>query len=117
MLDHLDAYLERAGHRDQAKAPLFQSSRWRTGLLTGHRISRHDAYTTMIRRRAVTAGIVARIGNHSFRGTGITTFLLNESSLEMAQKMANHSSPRTTKLYDRRNDRIIQDAIERIRIE
>ena len=70
----------------------------------------------MIRRRAVTAGIVARIGNHSFRGTGITTFLLNESSLEMAQKMANHSSPLTTKLYDRRNDRIIQGAIERIRM-
>jgi site-specific recombinase XerD len=116
LLDHLDAYLERAGHRDQAKAPLFQSSRGRSGLLTGHRLSRHDAYT-MIRRRAVTAGIVARIGNHSFRGTGITTFLLNEGSLEMAQEMANHSSPRTTKLYDRRNDRITQDAIERIRIE
>ena len=83
---------------------------------TGQRFSRHDAYL-MIRRRAVTAGIVARIGNHSFRGTGITTFLLNGGSLEMAQEMANHSSPRTTKLYDRRNDRITQDAIERIRIE
>ncbi|WP_373259160.1 tyrosine-type recombinase/integrase [Brevundimonas sp.] len=116
LLDHLDAYLDLAGHRDQAKAPLFQSSRGRSGALTGQRFSRHDAYS-MIRRRAVTAGIVARIGNHSFRGTGITTFLLNEGSLEMAQEMANHSSPRTTKLYDRRNDRITQDAIERIRIE
>jgi hypothetical protein len=31
--------------------------------------------------------------------------------------MANHASPRTTKLYDRRGDKITQDAVERIRIE
>ena len=60
---------------------------------------------------------MAKIGNHSFRGTGITTFLLNDGTLELAQEMANHSSPRTTKLYDRRKDRITQDAIERIRLE
>lgn len=53
----------------------------------------------------------------SFRGTGVTTYLLNEGTLELAQEMANHSSPRTTKLYDRRSDKITQEAIERIRIE
>jgi hypothetical protein len=31
--------------------------------------------------------------------------------------MANHASPRTTKRYDRRADKITQDAVERIRIE
>lgn len=35
------------------------------------------------------------------RGTGITVFLHNGGSLEAAQEMANHSDPRTTKLYDR----------------
>jgi site-specific recombinase XerD len=79
-------------------------------------MSRHDAYA-MVRRRAIAAGVSAKIGNHSFRGTGITTYLLNEGTLELAQEMANHSSPRTTKLYDRRSDRITQEAIERIRIE
>ncbi len=79
-------------------------------------MTRHDAYT-MVRRRAVAGGAVAKIGNHSFRGTGITTYLLNEGTLELAQEMANHSSPRTTKLYDRRPDKITQEAIERIRIE
>lgn len=116
LLDHLDAYLAAAGHRDQPKAPLFRSARGRTGELTEQRLSRYDAYA-MVRRRARTAGVVPKIGNHSFRGTGITTFLLNEGSLEIAQEMANHSSPRTTKLYDRRKDRVTQAAIERIQIE
>lgn len=116
LLDHLDAYLAAAGHRVDAKAPLFRSARGRTGELTDRSMSRHDAYA-MVRRRASAAGLQAKIGNHSFRGTGITTFLLNEGTLELAQEMANHSSPRTTKLYDRRKDKITQDAIERIRIE
>ena len=47
-----------------------------------------------------------KIGNHSFRGTGITTFLFNDGTLKLAQEMANHASPRTTKLYDRRSDEI-----------
>jgi integrase len=116
LLDHLDAYLASAGHRADPTAPLFRSARGRTGDLTDRPMSRHDAYA-MVRRRAAAAGVVAKIGNHSFRGTGITTFLLNDGSLELAQEMANHSSPRTTKLYDRRRDKITQDAIERIRIE
>ena len=40
-----------------------------------------------------------------------------QGTLELAQEMANHASPRTTKLYDRRGDKITQDAVERIRIE
>jgi hypothetical protein len=34
--------------------------------------------------------------------------------LEHAQQMAAHESARTTKLYDRRSDRITLDEIERI---
>ena len=37
--------------------------------------------------------------------------------IEPAQEMANHASHRTTKLCDRRSDKITQDAVERIRIE
>jgi len=115
LLEHLEAYLAALGPQD-AKSPLFRSARGRTGELTAERLSRHDAYA-MVRRRAVRAGVVEKIGNHSFRGTGITTFLLNDGTLELAQEMANHASPRTTKLYDRRGDKITQDAVERIRIE
>ncbi len=55
----------------------------------------------MIRRRAAAAGIMAPIGNHTFRATGITAYLANGGALEHAQSMAAHESPRTTKLYDR----------------
>ena len=62
------------------------------------------------------AGIETRIGNHTFRETGITAYLKNSGKLEVAQQIANHESPRTTKLYDRRKDEISLDEIERIAI-
>jgi integrase len=62
------------------------------------------------------AGIETRIGNHTFRATGITAYLRNSGKLEIAQQIANHESPRTTKLYDRRQDEISLDEIERITI-
>jgi integrase/recombinase XerD len=68
------------------------------------------------RRRAKAAGIETRIGNHTFRATGITAYLKNSDKLEVAQQIANHESPRTTKLYDRRQDEISLDEIERITI-
>ena len=58
----------------------------------------------------------APIGNHSFRATGITAYLLNGGALEHAQTMAAHESPRTTKLYDRTTERLTQDEVERIRL-
>ena len=70
----------------------------------------------MIQRRATAAGIKTKIGNHTFRATGITAYLKNSGKLEVAQHIANHESPRTTKLYDRRLDEISVDEVERIAI-
>jgi hypothetical protein len=39
---------------------------------------------------------------------------LNGGSLEKAQMMAAHESPRTTKLYDRTSDRLSLDEVERV---
>ena len=72
--------------------------------------------TRMIQRRASAAGIRTRMGNHTFRATGITAYLKNNGKLEVAQHIANHESPRTTKLYDRRQDEIALDEVERIAI-
>jgi hypothetical protein len=41
-------------------------------------------------------------------------YLTNGGTLEHAQSMAAHESPRTTKLYDRTKERLTQDEIERI---
>lgn len=68
----------------------------------------------MVRRRAAAAGIRTRINCHSFRATGITTYLKNGGRLEVAQQMAGHESPRTTELYDRRSDAVALDEVERI---
>jgi len=45
----------------------------------------------------------------------ITTYLLNGGTIEKAQQIAAHESPRTTKLYDRTHDEIALDEVERIR--
>lgn len=70
----------------------------------------------MVRRRSLAAGIDTRIGNHTFRATGITAYLRNGGSLENAAIMANHVSTRITQLYDRRQDEISLDEVERIRV-
>jgi hypothetical protein len=40
------------------------------------------------------AGIRTRIGNHTFRATGITAYLTNGGTLEKAALIANHASTR-----------------------
>jgi hypothetical protein len=61
-------------------------------------------------------GIETKIGNHSLRATGVTDYLKSGGTLEKAQAMANHSSPRTTKLYDRRSDEASLDEYEKVGI-
>lgn len=70
----------------------------------------------MVRRRAEAAGIAAPTGCHTFRATGITAYLANGGTLEHAQAMAAHESPRTTKLYDRTHERLTREEVERIRL-
>lgn len=111
----MDAYLHAAGLADQRKTPLFRTTRARTGLLTTDGMTRVDAWR-MIRRRASDAGLDVAVCCHTFRATGITAYLDNGGTLEKAQMMAAHESPRTTKLYDRTNDAITLDEVERIAI-
>jgi integrase len=50
----------------------------------------------MVQRRAEAAGLDTHICNHTWRGTGITTYLENGGTLENAKVMAAHASVRTT---------------------
>ncbi len=111
---YLDAYLSAARLGDENKSPLFQSVT-RDGLLSGRRMTRTDAFR-MVKRRAKQAGIPENTCNHTFRATGITAYLENGGTIENAQAIAAHESPRTTKLYDRTSDEITLDEIERILI-
>jgi integrase/recombinase XerD len=112
---YLDAYLDAAGLRDSGKGPLFRSAVWHSGTLTERAMHRVDAYR-MIQRRAAALGLKVHINCHTFRATGITAYMDAGGTLENAQLMAAHESPRTTKLYDRTGDKITLDEVERIRI-
>jgi integrase/recombinase XerD len=110
----LDEYVKAAGIAAEKDAPLVRTLGGRgRKQLTTDRMTRQDA-RRMIVRRALKAGIITRLGCHSFRATGITVYLLNGGLLEYAQQMAAHESARTTKLYDRRNDQVTLDQVERI---
>ena len=74
-----------------------------------------NAYA-MIQRRARAAGVTAKVGNHTFRATGVTAYLKNGGTLEKAAQMANHASIRTTQPYDRRVEDVRFDEVERIEI-
>jgi integrase len=112
---YLDEYVNAASIGSDADGPLFRTAAGKTGVLTRKRLWQQDAYR-MIQQHARAAGIETRIGNHTFRATGITAYLKNGGTLEKAQYMANHESPRTTKLYDRRQDEVSQREVERINI-
>lgn len=111
--DYLTAYIKGAGLEADPKGFLFRSSLGRTGQLSDRPMRQQDAHS-MIRRRAAAAGVATQIGNHSFRATGITDYLRNGGKVEVAQQMANHESAQTTGLYDRRNDQVSLDEVERI---
>jgi integrase len=115
---NLDEYIEAyrgCGPAGRPKGLLFRTVAGKTGRLTTLPLSQADAYR-MIRRRAKAAGIQTKIGNHTFRATGITAYLKNGGKLEIAQQIAAHESSRTTGLYDRRDDDVNLDEVERIGI-
>jgi len=110
---YLDAYIAAAGISQELKQPLFRTAIRRTGRLTIDRLTRNDALR-MIKRRARAIGLPRGTCCHTFRATGITAYLDNGGTIENAQAIAAHESPRTTKLYDRTSDEITLDEIERI---
>lgn len=113
---YLDTYIDTAGIREERKGPIFRTLKRSPGRpLSLNPLSQPEAWQ-MIRRRARAARILTLIGCHTFRATGITAYLENGGTLEHAQQIAAHESPRTTKLYDRTNDQITLDEIERILI-
>jgi integrase/recombinase XerD len=68
----------------------------------------------MIKQRAKATGLPEAICSHTFRATGITAYFENGGTIEHAQAIANHESPKTTKFNDRTSDQITLDEVERI---
>jgi integrase/recombinase XerD len=113
---YLDTYLAAAAIADDRKLPLFRSASGKTGTLTGQPLARRNALD-MVKRRAIAAGLSDRVCCHTFRATGITAYLENGGTIEHAQQIACHESPKTTKLSDRTSDQITLDGVEGILIK
>ena len=112
--EYLDAYIAAAELGKEKDSPLWRCMTKERGVGKG-RMSRIDVFR-MIKRRCRHAELGAAANCHTFRATGITAYLLNGGTIEGAQAIAAHESPRTTKLYDRTTDEITLDEVERIGI-
>jgi len=113
--EFLDAYLAAAGTAGELDSPLFRSARGKTKTLTENPVSESDVLR-MIKRRARAAALPSKVSCHTFRATGITNYLQNGGTLEIAARIAGHESTRTTQLYNRTGDKLALDEIERVRI-
>ena len=82
-------------------------------LSTGGALAQAAAAQTDENASEATSTAVA----HVYVGSGSQTLAFSAAAngkLEIAQQMANHESSRTTGLYDRRDDQVSLDEIERI---
>ncbi|HLK63269.1 MAG TPA: tyrosine-type recombinase/integrase [Bryobacteraceae bacterium] len=112
VLEYLDATGLRTARKD---TPLFRTAYKKTGQLTRNSMTAIDI-CRMVKRRFQDAGLSARLSPHSFRVTTITDLLEQGVPLEDVQRLAGHSDPRTTRLYDRRDRKITRNIVERISI-
>jgi integrase/recombinase XerD len=110
------AYLAAAGIGADAKdRPLFRSTVRKTKQLTGNGLT-SKAICELVKRRLKAAKLPERLSPHSFRVTAITDLLTQGVPLEDVQYLAGHRSPRTTRLYDRRQKKVTRNIVERISI-
>ncbi len=111
--EYLDAWIQAAAIA--GSAPLFQTfSDPAHKLLSGQAIDRYRTHE-MVKRWLHRAKLPELFTSHSFRATGITTFLENGGHLETAQNIAGHADSRTTKGYDRRATKLEMSEITRVR--
>ena len=69
------------------------------------RLDRRSVFK-LVEKRARTSGILKRVCCHSFRATGVTEYMNSGGTIEIAQRIAGHTSPATTRIYDRSGDRL-----------
>jgi site-specific recombinase XerD len=96
-------------------SPLFRSVAGRTGQLTQQPIRNVDI-CRMVKRRLHDAGLPLHLSPHSFRVATVTDLLTQQVPLEDVQYLAGHSDPRTTRLYDRRQQQVMRNTVDRISI-
>lgn len=113
----LNEYIQAAGIEEDSKsrAPLFRAAYYKSKTLTLAPYGPH-LMRQMMKRRLEDAGLSDLFSPHSFRVTVVTDLLNQNVPLEDVQYLAGHSSPTTTRMYDRRRRKVTRNIVERISI-
>ena len=111
----VDLWLERSHLASNPSAPLFPSFGKNRETIESRRLDRRSVLK-LVEKRAKTSGILKRVCCHSFRATGVTEYMNSGGTIEIAQRIAGHTSPATTRIYDRSGDRLTLEEIERVQI-
>jgi integrase len=110
-----DLWLERSHLASNPSASLFPSFGKNRETIESRRLDRRSVLK-LVEKRARTSGILKRVCCHSFRATGVTEYMNSGGTIEIAQRIAGHTSPSTTRIYDRSGDRLTLEEIERVQI-
>jgi integrase len=96
-------------------APLFPSFGKNRETIEARRLDRRSVLK-LVEKRAKASGILKRVCCHSFRATGVTEYMNSGGTIEIVQRIAGHTSPTTTRIYDRSGDRLTLEEIETVQI-
>ena len=111
----INEYIAAAGiAEDPRAAPLFRAAD-KTKRFIKDDYGAHSI-RQMMKRRLSNADLPDLFSPHSFRVTVVTDLLNQNVPLEDVQYLAGHSSPTTTRIYDRRRRRVTRNIVERISI-
>jgi integrase/recombinase XerD len=111
----VDLWLERSDLASKPSAPLFPSFGKDRETIELKRLDRRSVLK-LVEKRAKASGIQKRVCCHSFRATGVTEYMNSGGTIEIAQRIAGHTSPSTTRIYDRSGDQLTLEEIERVQI-
>src|SRR6202007_1374793 len=111
----LDLWLERSYLASNPSAPLFPSFCKNRETFNWRRLDRRSVLK-LVENRAKASGILKRVCCHSFRATGVTQYMNSGGTIEIAKRIAGHTSPATTRIYDRSGDVLTLEEIERVQI-
>src|SRR4029077_1322509 len=70
----------------------------------------------LVEKRAKISGILKQVCCHSFRATGVTEYMNSGGTIEIAQRIAGHTSSSTSRIYDRSADQLTLEEIERVQL-
>src|SRR5258705_1396743 len=97
----VDLWLERSYLASNPSVPLFPSFGKNRETIELRRLDRRSVLK-LVEKRAKESGILKRVCCHSFRATGVTEYMNSGGTIEIAQRIAGHTSP-STKASVRRN--------------